>query len=106
MPRLLLALLLSLSLAACTRGFIVEQGQQIEPEQLDGLIGLDTNAIRGRLGPPHSRWLIDELIWVYYFKENPAVSTENITAEITFNSNGVAAEVHIYTKEEPVAVAE
>ena len=94
-----LLMLLALLLSSCSRDIEIRQGNaNVTPEQATSVIGLDADAVREVLGPPHSRWQLDGQVWVYYFKLSKKGVDENFTAQVVFGSDKLVDDVQISGK--------
>ena len=92
--RIVLALAVAL-LAGCStplyRKLQVEQGSEMLPENLAKIeIGMTREEVSELLGRPQIRWLVDQEVWLYYYK---SADEAGGGVEIYFNQDGYTDQI-------------
>lgn len=77
-----------------SRNVEINQGKTgVTTEIAESVSGLGTNAVREVLGPPHSRWNIDGLIWLYLFQNTSEGNDQRFSVELHFDNKGLVKEI-------------
>ncbi len=96
MFRLLFLFVIFVGLSGCglTRDIEIRQGhEEFTEEKLRGVEGLNSEQVRQRLGPPQSRWNLENQVWIYYYRIKNRSTERWQTVVIEFDANLVAKEV-------------
>ena len=85
-----------LLLAGCgvTRVVEIEQGRVGLPELVAGIEGKTKIQVRNLLGPPQSRWELDNEVWLYYRSQIKVNDSSTFFAEVHFDADSKVARVH------------
>ena len=90
-----LLLLAALAAAGCTNFWVadiaVNQGNEAQISDFDKVsLGMSQKKVRALLGPPQTRWELEEEIWIYYYQRRDAKTDERLSGQITFADGKVS----------------
>ena len=88
-------LIIMLSLTGCTRDVVIQQGHFQTTELIEQARGQDAAAVRELLGPPQSRWQLEQEVWLYYYYFKDREREERFTAELRFGPDGTVEDIII-----------
>ena len=84
-----LILLVAAATAGCSNFMVadiaVNQGSKAQLEEFEKVsIGMSPKQVRALLGPPHTRWDLENEVWIYYYQRRDAKTDEQAGMQITF----------------------